>query len=97
MWRPDQQRKQHWVGNEYYTALYDHINQALFSTDCISAEQFTHNQSRSSNNKGNSLELLVLHLWDQGENLLLFTLILTVIALNPATREWAPVGFPDFS
>ena len=34
---------------------------------------------------------------DQGELLLLFTMILTIIALDARAREWAPVGFPDFA
>ncbi len=39
-------------------------------------------ESRSSNNKGNSMELLALHLWDQSEHALLFTMLLTIIALT---------------
>jgi hypothetical protein len=34
---------------------------------------------------------------DQCELLLLLTMILTISALNAHTREWAPVGFPDFA
>jgi hypothetical protein len=34
---------------------------------------------------------------DQCELLLLLTMILTISALNARTREWAPVGFPDFA
>jgi hypothetical protein len=96
-WLPGQENKQHWVKNQHYTALYDHINEALLHYGQINQEHYAAHEQRSSNNKGNSMELLAIHLWDQGEHLLLLTMILTIIALNESTRDWAPVGFPDFA
>jgi hypothetical protein len=73
------------------------VNEALLRNGQINQEHFAAREQRSSNNKGNSMELLALHLWDQGEHILVFAMILTIIALNERTRDWAPVGFPDFA
>ena len=96
-WLPGWEQKQDWAGNQYYAILYDQVNEALLHHGRITDKNFAANERRSSNNKGNSMELLAFHLWDQGEHVLLFTMILTIIALNARTREWAPVGFPDFA
>jgi hypothetical protein len=87
---------QHWVNNEIYVKLYDHINDALINLKLINIKRYEANASRSTNNKGNSMELLALHLWDQAEHLLLFTMITLCIFLNEATKEWAPVDTPAF-
>ena len=43
------------------------------------------------------MELLALHLWDQGEHLLLFTMVFMIITITERTKEWAPEGFPVFA
>jgi hypothetical protein len=88
---------QYWVSNEVYVILYDHVNDALINLKLINVHHYEANAARASNNKGNSLELLALHLWDQAEHLLLFTMITLCIFLNEATREWAPKShIPSF-
>ncbi len=96
IFNPGSLDKQYWVKNDVYVRLYDYINEELINLKLISRSLYHSNASRSTNNKGNSMELLALHLWDQAEHLLLFTMIVLCIFLNEATKEWAPVGTPAF-
>jgi hypothetical protein len=82
-----------YVPNAMYVDIYDLITEALYHRGIIDSNARGYAQGRNYNNKGNSMELLSLRLWDLGEHLLLITTIWLTLAMEPTFRDALPAYY----
>jgi hypothetical protein len=82
-----------YVPNNIYVDIYDLITEALFHRGIITELHRDYAKNRNYNNKGNSMELLSLRLWDIGEHLLLISTIWLALAMEPTFRHALPAYY----